>query len=49
LLRIKNKLQGFDDPTGEGLSIEGQVEVLINEARNPNNLCKVFVGWAPWL
>jgi ataxia telangiectasia mutated family protein len=25
LLRIKNKLQGFDDPTSGGLGVEGQV------------------------
>jgi ataxia telangiectasia mutated family protein len=49
LLRIKNKLQGVEDPTGEPLGVKGQVDFLINEAKNPLNLCKLFPGWAPWL
>jgi ataxia telangiectasia mutated family protein len=49
LTRIKCKLQGFEDPTGEALGVEGQVDYLINEARSPTNLCKIFPGWAPWL
>ena len=49
LIRIRNKLQGLEDPTGEALGVEGQVDYLINEARNPSNLCKIFPGWAPWL
>jgi ataxia telangiectasia mutated family protein len=28
LLRIKNKLQGFDDPTSGGLGVEGQVGLI---------------------
>ena len=43
-----NKL-GLEDPTGEALGVEGQVDYLINDARNPSNLCKIFPGWAPWL
>lgn len=49
IIRIKNKLQGYDESAGEGLSVEGQVELLINEAINPERLCKIFPGWAPWL
>lgn len=49
LLRIKAKLQGFDDPTGEGLSVEGQVDQLISEAQSIENLSRLFPGWAPWL
>lgn len=49
LTRIKAKLQGFEDPSGEGLSVDGQVDFLINEGRAPENLCKLFPGWAPWL
>ena len=40
---------GLEDPTGEALGVEGQVDYLINDARNPSNLCKIFPGWAPWL
>lgn len=49
LLRIKNKLQGSDDPTGDILSVKGQVSMLINEATSEANLCRLFAGWAPWL
>jgi hypothetical protein len=49
LLRIKGKLQGQEESSGETLSVEGQVEYLINEARDYKNLCKLFPGWAPWL
>ena len=49
LLRIKNKLLGFEDATSGVLGIEGQVELLISEARNIDNLCKLFCGWSPWL
>ncbi|CAM9450755.1 unnamed protein product [Phaeothamnion confervicola] len=49
LLRIKQKLQGYEDPNGDALSVEGQVKLLINEARNPDNLAKLYAGWTPWL
>jgi ataxia telangiectasia mutated family protein len=49
IIRMKNKLQGYDESAGEGLSVEGQVEILINDAQNLENLCKIFPGWAPWL
>ena len=50
LNRVLHKLQGQEDPSsGEALSIEGQVDLLINESRSPHNLSKLFPGWAPWL
>lgn len=49
LLRIKAKLQGFEDPTGDGLSVEGQVDELISEAQSLENLSRLYPGWAPWL
>jgi len=49
LMRIRNKLQGFDDSSFSSLSVEGFVQLLITEAQDPRNLCKVFPGWAPWL
>lgn len=49
IIRVKKKLQGYDESAGEGLSVEGQVEILINEARRPENLSRLFPGWAPWL
>ena len=48
--KIKEKLQGYEDSTsGEQQGIEGQVQLLINSARDPNNLCKIFAGWGPWI
>ena len=48
--KIKEKLQGYEDSTsGEQQGIEGQVQLLINSARDPNNLCKLFSGWGPWI
>ena len=48
--KIKEKLQGYEDSTsGEQQGIEGQVQFLINSARDPNNLCKLFPGWGPWI
>ena len=51
LSRIARKLQGYEDGimAGEMKSIEGQVKLLINAARDPDNLCMLFSGWAPWL
>jgi ataxia telangiectasia mutated family protein len=46
LMRIKQKLQGFEN--GEVLGVEGHVAMLINEARDPNKLAKLYVGWSPW-
>ena len=47
LLRLQQKLQGIEDNVQ--LSVNGQVNLLIQEARNPDNLCKLFPGWQPYL
>lgn len=49
LARIKHKLQGYEDPNGDAMSVEGQVKLLINQARDPENLCRLYPGWGPWL
>ncbi|GMF57537.1 unnamed protein product [Phytophthora fragariaefolia] len=49
LIRVKQKLEGYEDPNGSALSIEGQVKHLLSAAQDPHNLCKLFPGWAPWL
>ena len=41
LSRIRQKLK--DD-----LSVEYRVNQLIQEARDVENLAKIFVGWQPW-
>lgn len=41
LAKINEKLQGYEDGTsGEQQSVEGQVQLLINSAIDPYNLCK---------
>ena len=47
LVRLKQKLDGIED--GTLLSIKGQVNHLIREARDPKNLCRLFPGWQPWI
>ena len=47
--RVQRKLQGYDDGIGgQQLGVESQVQQLINVACDPNNLCEMFCGWAPW-
>ncbi|XP_076752966.1 serine/threonine-protein kinase tefu isoform X2 [Xylocopa sonorina] len=47
LLRIDQKLQGTEE--GLASSVSGQVERLIQQARDPMNLCRLFPGWQPYL
>jgi len=50
IARIKEKIQGYEEGTSnEQQSAEGQVQLLINCARDPGNLCVIYHGWAPWL
>jgi serine-protein kinase ATM len=50
IARVQEKLQGYEDGTsGEQQSIEGQIQLLVNSARDRDNLCEMFVGWAPWI
>jgi ataxia telangiectasia mutated family protein len=49
LMNIRQKLEGYEESTPEVLSVEGQVQMLISEARSVENLCRLFVGWAPWV
>lgn len=46
LVRLRQKLEGEEDGT---LSVKGQVNHLIREARDPKNLCRLFPGWQPWI
>ncbi|KAK9874965.1 hypothetical protein WA026_005780 [Henosepilachna vigintioctopunctata] len=47
LLRLKAKLQGIEE--GTPMSVEHQVGVLIHQAMDPSNLCKLFFGWQAYL
>ena len=43
------KLAGRVAGTSEVLAVEGQVRALLDEARNEENLCRMYDGWAAWL
>ncbi|KAK2581050.1 hypothetical protein KPH14_006093 [Odynerus spinipes] len=47
LLRIEQKLQGIEE--GLVFSVPGQVEQLIQQARDPSNLSRLYCGWQPYL
>lgn len=44
LLRIRQKLQGYHDPGGDPMSVDGHVRYLISEATDTNNLCTCVRG-----
>lgn len=47
LLRLQQKLQGMEE--GAATSISGQVNHLIQQARDPGNLSRLFLGWQAYL
>ena len=47
LFQLKQKLLGYEN--GAQLSTNGHINNLINEAINPENLCRIYVGWQPYL
>jgi len=47
LMRVKQKLDGYED--GELRSIEGQVQQLLHDARDPHKLAVMYAGWAAWV
>lgn len=50
IAKIHEKLQGYEEGTSsERQSVEGQVQLLVNSARDPDNLAVLFPGWSPWL
>lgn len=49
LIRLHQKLQGYEDPNGNALSITGQVKYLIKQASSDENLCQMFEGWSAWV
>lgn len=50
LAKINDKLQGYEESTsGEQQGIEGQVQLLINSARDVDNLCRMYPGWSPFV
>lgn len=49
LLRVQQKLQGYEEGTSAALGVEGQVNLLLQQARDPERLAALFGGWAPWV
>ena len=47
LLRVIQKLNGMED--GYHLSVDGQVNLLIQQATDPSRLCALFPGWQPYI
>lgn len=47
--RCLAKLEGRD-VNGEGKDgVENQVDRLLHQATNPENLCRMYEGWTPWI
>lgn len=49
VLKVKQKLQGQSVEGGASLSVAAQVGALMQAAMDPDNLCRMFKGWAPWV
>ena len=49
LLRVRQKLDGTEDGESGARPVEAQVQQLLCDARDPDNLCLLFPGWAPWV
>lgn len=47
LLRLQEKLKGVEE--GTVLNVEGQVNLLIQQAMDPKNLSRLFPGWKAWV
>lgn len=46
--RVKQKLTGNDFNTFNEISVQRQVDLLIQQATNNENLCQCYIGWCPF-
>ncbi|KAK0179190.1 hypothetical protein PV327_008004 [Microctonus hyperodae] len=46
--RVRDKLTGRDFLHEETLSVQRQVQLLIQQATNNENLCQCYIGWCPF-
>lgn len=46
--RVKQKLTGNDFNTAEEITVQRQVDLLIQQATNNENLCQCYIGWCPF-
>lgn len=51
LTRLEAKLNGKEEGAASGATatVEAHVELLISQATNPHNLCRLFEGWQAYL
>jgi len=47
--RLNGEVQTKSDSSTTYLSVEGQVASVIQEATDIDNLCRMYVGWMPFL
>jgi len=47
LVRVAAKLDGYEG--AELRSVAGQVQQLLQDAQDPDLLCALYPGWAPWV
>ncbi|XP_063975702.1 serine/threonine-protein kinase mTOR [Diachasmimorpha longicaudata] len=48
ITRVRDKLTGRDFLHEETLSVQRQVQLLIQQATNNENLCQCYIGWCPF-
>lgn len=46
--RVKQKLTGMDFNSQEAVSVQRQIDLLIQLATNNENLCQCYIGWCPF-
>lgn len=46
--RVKQKLTGADFNTTDPVSVQRQVDLLVQQATNNENLCQCYIGWCPF-
>ncbi|XP_025837692.1 serine/threonine-protein kinase SMG1 [Agrilus planipennis] len=47
--RVRMKLEGRDPDPGRKVTVQEQVDYVINEATNLDNLALLYEGWTPWV
>ena len=49
IVRVQQKLQGYEEGSTSALGVEGQVNLLIQQARDPERLAALYFGWGAWI
>lgn len=48
ITRVRDKLTGNDFPNEDTLTVQKQVDLLIQQATSNENLCQCYIGWCPF-